>query len=133
MISRRSISIAALKTLVALVWLSLAVHTHCFTQTKASTIDTLMHRLAERGQFNGSVLIAEHGKVIYENGFGKADIVSNIDFTPSTPCYLASLTKQFTAMAVMMLAEEQKLSYSDPLSKYFPRSEERRVGKECRL
>ncbi|PYS69158.1 MAG: hypothetical protein DMF73_15345, partial [Acidobacteria bacterium] len=40
-------------------------------------------------------------------------------FTPDTPVYLASLTKQFTAMAVMMLAEQHRLSYGDPLSKYF--------------
>jgi CubicO group peptidase (beta-lactamase class C family) len=79
-----------------------------------------MHILAARGQFNGSVLVAGHGQMIYENAFGKADVRENISFAASTPCYLASLTKQFTAMAVMILNEEHKLAYADPLSKYFP-------------
>ena len=96
------------------------VSANCIAQTKSSGIDTLMQTLSKRGQFNGSILIAEHGKVIYENGLGKADIKNNIDFTPATPCYLASLSKQFTAMAVMILTEQKKLSYSDLLYKYFP-------------
>src|SRR5437868_3646554 len=89
-------------------------------QTRASKIDVLMRSLSERGQFNGSILVAEHGRMIYERGFGKADVKRNVAFTPKTPVYLASLTKQFTAMAIMMLAERHQLSYSDPLSKYFP-------------
>jgi CubicO group peptidase (beta-lactamase class C family) len=97
----------------------IAVQT-CLAQSHAVQIDSLMHRLSGRGQFNGSILVSENGRVIYENGFGKADVKNNIPFTPAAPCYLASLTKQFTAMAVMMLAEQGKLSYSDTLSKYFP-------------
>jgi len=91
----------------------------CSTQTKSSTIDSLMRALANRGQFSGSVLVAEHGNVIYENAFGFADLKNKISFTTTTPCYLASLSKQFTAMAVMILQEQGKLSYADPLSKYF--------------
>jgi CubicO group peptidase (beta-lactamase class C family) len=87
---------------------------------KALRIDTLMHRLAERGQFNGAVLVSDHGKVIYHAGFGTANIKENIPFTTSTPCYLASLSKQFTAMAIMILHDRHKLSYSDRLSAYFP-------------
>ena len=105
---------------VVIICLSLTMNAVCLAQTKASTIDTLMRNLAERNQFSGSVLVAEHGRLIYERGFGKADIKRNVAFTPNTPTYLASLTKQFTAMAVMMLAERHKLSYSDSLSKYFP-------------
>ena len=91
-----------------------------FAQSKASQIDSLMIKLYNRGQFNGSVLVAEHGDVIYKKGFGKANFKESLDYTPATPSYLASLTKQFTAMAIMMLAENKKLSYEDKLSKYFP-------------
>jgi CubicO group peptidase (beta-lactamase class C family) len=90
------------------------------SQGNASRIDALMHMLAERGQFNGSILVSESGRVIYQNGFGTADAAKGVAFTSDTPCYLASLTKQFTAMAVMMLGERHKLSYADALSKYFP-------------
>src|SRR5271169_6254877 len=109
-----------LQNLFTIVILILVIISNCFSQQKTSIIDTLMHRLAARNQFNGSVLVAENGKVIYKGGFGMADREQNVAFTPSTPCYLASLTKQFTAMAVMMLMEQHKLSYSDLLSKYFP-------------
>lgn len=88
-------------------------------QSKEYQIDSLMLKLLNREQFNGSVLVAENGKVIYKKGFGKANIQESLDFTPGTLTYLASLTKQFTAMAIMMLAENKKLSYDDELSKYF--------------
>jgi len=72
------------------------------------------------GQFNGSILVAANGKMIYEKAYGKADVSGNEDFTTSTPCYLASVSKQFTAMGIMVLAEKGLLDYNDPLSKYFP-------------
>lgn len=116
---RKAVNIAVL-IVVATIAAPLTMSADCLAQAKASKIDALMRSLSERGQFSGSVLVAEHGRVIYERGFGKADIKRNIVFTPDSPTYLASLTKQFTAMAVMMLAEQHKLSYDDPLSKYFP-------------
>ena len=103
---------------IAVILLSWAVNTSCHAQAKASTIDILINKLAARGQFNGSILVAEHGKLIFEGGFGKADVENNISFSPVTPCYLGSLAKQFTAMAVMILKDQHKLSLSDPLSKY---------------
>ena len=106
--------------LVIIIYLLGTLSPDCVAQTKAAKIDALMHNLSERGQFSGSILIANHGQIVYEHGFGQADIRRNVAFTPNTPVYLASLTKQFTAMAIMMLAERRKLLYSDPLSKYFP-------------
>ena len=90
------------------------------SQGKAQEIDSLMHKLAARGQFSGSILVSERGRVIFKSGFGTANAAKNIPFTADTPVYLASLTKQFTAMAIMMLKEKGKLSYDDTLSKYFP-------------
>src|SRR5947207_8144678 len=86
----------------ALACLLLIVTGTCLAQTKSSRIDELMKTLAQRGQFNGTVLVADHGRVNYTRGFGKADVRRGIAFTPDTPVYLASLTKQFTAMAAMM-------------------------------
>jgi CubicO group peptidase (beta-lactamase class C family) len=105
---------------IAIICLFGAINAGCLAQTRASKIDALMRSLSERGQFSGSILVVEHGQIVYERGFGKSDIKGNFAFIPSTPVYLASLTKQFTAMAIMMLAERNQLSYRDPLSKYFP-------------
>jgi len=83
-------------------------------------IGTLMTTLFERGQFNGAVLVARQGKIIYRNAFGKANAQTGADFTPGTPSDIGSVTKQFTAMSIMILAERKKLNYNDPISKYVP-------------
>jgi CubicO group peptidase (beta-lactamase class C family) len=114
---RKIIRTAAWISIGSLLW---TTSPNCLAQTKASKIAALMSSLSERGQFSGSILVAEHGRIIYDRGFGAADIKRNVGFTPNTPVYLASLTKQFTAMAIMMLAERGQLSYADTLSKYFP-------------
>ena len=87
---------------------------------RARAIDKLMTTLYERGQFNGAILVATRGDIVYRKGFGKADVRTAINFTPDTPCDIGSLTKQFTAMAIMILAERKQLSYDDPVSKYIP-------------
>ncbi len=87
---------------------------------KARQIDAFMMHAAENGLFNGAILVAEHGEVIYRKSFGYADFENSVPLAPETAFYLASVSKQFTTMAVMMLKEEGKLSYTDPLSKYFP-------------
>jgi CubicO group peptidase (beta-lactamase class C family) len=67
-----------------------------------------------------SVLVIKMGKPVYQKSFGMADIVNNVKVTPATNFRLASFTKQFTAMSIMILEEQGKLSLNDPLSKYFP-------------
>ena len=87
---------------------------------RGKDIDKLMSTLFERGQFNGAVLVAEQGEIIYRKAFGKANFQTGAVFTPETPSDIGSVTKQFTAMAIMILAERKKLSYDDPVSKYIP-------------
>lgn len=87
---------------------------------KAGQIDHFMQHAADHGLFNGTILVAEQGEVIYRNAFGYADFENRIPLTPETAFYLASVSKQFTTMAVMILREQGKLSFSDRLSTYFP-------------
>ena len=68
-------------------------------------IGALMTTLFERGQFNGAILVAKRGKIVYRNGFGKGSFQTGADFTPETRSNIGSVTKQFTAMAIMILAE----------------------------
>src|SRR5271165_3878599 len=81
---------------------------------RATEIDKLMSTLFERGQFNGAVLVAENGEIIYRKAFGKANFQTGADFTPETPSDIGSVTKQFTAVGIMILAERKKLSLDDP-------------------
>ena len=55
-----------------------------------------------RGQFNGSALVADNGKVIFKRGFGLANMEWNIANEPDTKFRLGSITKQFTAVAILM-------------------------------
>lgn len=87
---------------------------------RVKTLDSLFSHLYKEGSFNGNVLIAEKGVPIYMKSFGKADWASNRDLNTSSVFELASVSKQFTAMAVMILEEKGKLKYSDSLRKFFP-------------
>lgn len=70
------------------------------------------------GQLNGSVLVAERGTVLIDTAYGFADMELGVRNMPETRFRVASVTKQFTAMAVVMLAQDGKLALGDPISKY---------------
>ncbi len=73
--------------------------------------------------FSGGILIAKNGEVIYEKYNGKADLrkdsVNNL-ITDSTSLHIASTSKTFTGIAILRLAEQNRLSLNDTLQKYFP-------------
>jgi len=93
---------------------------HPAPANEMANIDELMSTMYQRGQFNGAILVAVHGSIIYRKGFGRSNFQTGADFTPETPSNIGSVTKQFTAMAIMMLAERGKLNYDDRASKYIP-------------
>lgn len=70
--------------------------------------------------FSGAVLVAKKGKVIYQKAFGLANREWNIPNTVNTKFQIGSITKQFTAAAILQLEEQGKLKIEDKLSKYFP-------------
>jgi CubicO group peptidase (beta-lactamase class C family) len=67
-----------------------------------------------------AVLVAKKGSIVYQKGFAYADIQSHKKITPLTKFRIGSITKQFTAAAILQLQEEGKLNVSDKLSKFFP-------------
>jgi CubicO group peptidase (beta-lactamase class C family) len=69
---------------VAIICLLVPVNADCLAQARAAKIDVLMRTLSQRDQFSGSILVAEQGRIIYEHGFGKAEIKRNVAFTPHT-------------------------------------------------
>ncbi|MEQ1796718.1 MAG: serine hydrolase [Lacibacter sp.] len=71
-------------------------------------------------EFNGSILVMQKGKVIYKKSFGMADREWNVPNTADTKFRIGSVTKQFTAACILLLAEQGKLSVDDYLSKYIP-------------
>lgn len=71
-------------------------------------------------EFNGSILVMQNGKAIYKKSFGMADREWNVPNTADTKFRIGSVTKQFTAACILLLAEQGKLSVDDHLSKYIP-------------
>ncbi len=68
--------------------------------------------------FNGTVLVMQKGRAIYKKAFGMADREWNIPNTMETKFRIGSVTKQFTAVCILQLAEQGKLALDDKLSKY---------------
>lgn len=91
-----------------------------FAQDKAKQIEDLLSKYNEYGQFNGSALVAQNGKVILKKGFGSANIEWNIPNQSDTKFRLGSISKQFTAFLIVKLAEEGKIKLDVPITTYLP-------------
>lgn len=89
-------------------------------QNKAARLDSLFSKLNQEKKFFGNVLIAEKGKVLYQKSFGMADMAAGRRLNAESVFELASVSKQFTAMAIMLLKKQGKLNYDDSLRKFFP-------------
>lgn len=94
--------------------------TYAEIQEKSAQFDTLFSELHDEGKFNGTVLIADGGEVIFDKAFGMADYSKNITLTPQSKFELASVSKQFTAMGIVQLQKQGLLSYDDDFTKYIP-------------
>lgn len=108
-----------LSLLIAIVWL-LAAHASVLGQDKAAKIDELMQAYTGYKQFNGAVLVAENGKVIFKKGYGMANMEWNIPIETDTKFRLGSITKQFTSMLIMQLVQEGKIKLDGKLTDYLP-------------
>ncbi|RKS53524.1 CubicO group peptidase (beta-lactamase class C family) [Gillisia mitskevichiae] len=108
----------ALRTFFTCCILALLSNTAMNAQSKAAQIEDLMTLYSEYGQFNGSVLVAEDGEIIYKNGFGKANMEWDIPNDENTKHRLGSITKQFTSMLILLLVEEGKLKLEVPIITY---------------
>ncbi len=106
--------------------LSLSLLVSAFPQTVAtvsnqeiaSKVDEYMNALYSVKNFGGAVLVARDGKAIVSRGYGLADAELNVPNTAQTKFRIGSLTKQFTAAAILLLQERGKLNVRDGICKY---------------
>lgn len=117
---RKKFNLVSGTALLAFWVLLFSVSSLVTAQDKVSKIDSLMQICHEFGQFNGTVLVAEGGKVIYKKGFGLANMEWNIPNKPDTKFRLGSITKQFTSMLILQMVEEGKITLEGKLSDYLP-------------
>lgn len=85
--------------------------------TLTTKIDSIFTSLPD---FSGVVLFADKGEPIYHKAFGVRSFETNVPIELNDIFELASVSKQFTAMTIMMLQQEGKLQYDDPIEKYLP-------------
>jgi CubicO group peptidase (beta-lactamase class C family) len=113
--------------LVVLVFLSLLIS---ITQTRvnacaqkpgpAEQLDALIKSKVNPKEPGLAVMVIKDGSVLFNKAYGVADLSTGLPMRADTPFYIASIAKQFTAAAIIMLAEKGRLSYDDQLVKYFP-------------
>jgi len=112
------------RALVVCATILIALHSAALGQRtakgKAAKIDEVMTAANKYRLFNGSVLVAENGKVIYKKGLGLAQMEWNIPNTPDTRFRLGSITKQFTATLILQLVEQGQVKLDAKVSDYLP-------------
>ncbi|MFC0425833.1 serine hydrolase domain-containing protein [Chryseobacterium scophthalmum] len=99
---------------------SVVITVNAQEKTKTDKLDSLFTKNYEDKIFNGNVLIAEKGKIIFQKSFGVADYETKRLLNNTTIFELASVSKQFTAMGIVLLEKQGKLKYDDPISKFIP-------------
>ena len=89
-------------------------------QTVQQRLDSLFQSLNTDGELSGAFLIVDSGQVVFEKYLGFQDASKTKRITSNSRFELASVSKQFTAIAIMQLEEQGKISYDDDIVKYFP-------------
>ncbi len=98
-----------------------------YAEKKSKELDSIFSKYNKMGAFNGTVIYGEHGLEIFKNSYGYADIGEKIPLSTASAFQLASVSKMFTATAVMLLKEKGKLSYDDTITRYVPEFPNNRV------
>ena len=95
--------------------------THIQAQDQTKQFDDIVSQYYNNSDAPGAtILVAKDGKVIYKTAVGKSNLELDVDMVPENVFMLASITKQFTAVAILMLEEQGKLSLDDPITKFVP-------------
>ncbi len=90
--------------------------------TMAARIDRAATFYQNRDGFMGMVAVARDQQIIFQRGYGYANLESQISFEPDTRFRIGSLSKQFTAAAILLLQQDGKLKTRDPIGRFYPNS-----------
>lgn len=89
-------------------------------ETLASQIDAILSPVYKAGQPGAALLVKKDGSILVRKGYGLADLELGVAIEPDMIFRIGSMTKQFTAVAILMLMEQGKLALNDPLTKFLP-------------
>ncbi len=102
-----------------------------FSQSYQSKIDAVVSSTYSSKEPGISVLVAKDRKAIYSKAFGKSNLELNTPLETNSVFQIGSITKQFTAISILMLEEQGKLSVEDKIGKYIPEYTE--IGKDITI
>jgi len=108
-----------MKQLLA-VFLLLSVSVDLHAQVASARLDSLLSSIYRSGAPGAAIGVINDGRVVFKKGYGVADLGSKAPVSPSTNFNICSMTKQFTAYAILQLQRGGKLSLDDKLSRFFP-------------
>ncbi|MCC7054136.1 MAG: serine hydrolase [Gemmatimonadaceae bacterium] len=97
-----------------------AASTSALTRTEIAAVDAIFRQAYPADAPGATVLIARGDDVLYRKAFGMADLELRVPMRADNVLQLASITKQFTSVSILMLMEQGKLALQDPLSKFIP-------------
>ena len=116
--------IGFISSVIILINLMVSIHLQAQENSKIPGLDNCISSIFKNLQIGtmpgASVLVAQNGDIVYQKGFGYADIEKKIPVTPDTKFKIGSVSKQFTAVAILKLQEEGRIKTDDKLSKYIP-------------
>ncbi|WP_347218557.1 serine hydrolase domain-containing protein [Chryseobacterium sp.] len=107
-----------MRSILTCLMILLAVNS--FFSQKTKQLEKLLAAYDQAGKFNGTILVAEKGKIIFEKSYGYKNGPKKEKNTNNSLYRIFSTTKMFTATVILKLEEEGKLSINDKLSKYYP-------------
>ena len=112
----------SVRLIVVVLSCTLAPVARCQTQgtERAARMQQIIQNYVDNKSFMGSVLVADHDAIVLNKGYGDADLEWNIANTPDAKFRIGSITKQFTAASVLLLAERDKIKIDAPVKTYFP-------------
>jgi CubicO group peptidase (beta-lactamase class C family) len=90
------------------------------TKVVRNKLDSLLKRIHKRHDFHGAMLVAKNEKIVYNSQIGFADFKKETPLNKSSIFQLASVSKQFTAAAIMLLRERNQIKLTDTVNRYFP-------------
>ncbi len=109
-----------MKTKCKILFFFLVLYTGAIAQDNTDKLEKLFSGLHQNNQFNGNVLVADNGKIVYQKSFGFANISNNLLNNDSSAFTLGSVSKTLTSTAILQLKDKGKLKLDDYIKKYFP-------------
>lgn len=100
--------------------LALLVFKPLISQVQYSSLDAYLTDLNKSGKFNGNILLADKGKIVYQKSFGVANEDTKEALTIDHVFELSSVSKQFTAMSILILRQQNRIALDDDINKYIP-------------